>query len=70
MTDHHQAEDGGKNARSKVAGAMMSKQPVPLLVMKPALTPARDLFFIPDRLTPLRGHAQSPLTQLCQPTAW
>ena len=31
MTDHHQAEDGGKNARSKVAGAMMSKQPVPLL---------------------------------------
>lgn len=31
MTDHRQAVDGGKNARSQVAGAMMSKQRVPLL---------------------------------------
>ena len=31
MTDHHQARDGGKNARSQVAGAMMSRQPGPLL---------------------------------------
>ncbi|MCJ7927874.1 MAG: NAD-dependent DNA ligase LigB [Pantoea vagans] len=31
MTDHQQAIDGGKNARAQVAGAMMSKQRVPLL---------------------------------------
>jgi len=31
VTDHHQAIQGGRNARSKVAGAMMSKQPTPLL---------------------------------------
>lgn len=31
MTDHQQARDGGKNARSQVAGALMAKQPSSLL---------------------------------------
>lgn len=31
MTDHRQAQAGGRNARAQVAGAMMSQQPVPLL---------------------------------------
>lgn len=31
MTDHQQARDGGKNARARVAGALMSKSTGPLL---------------------------------------
>lgn len=31
MTDHRQAIDGGKNARSAVAGALMAKAPAPIL---------------------------------------
>lgn len=31
MTDHRQSQDGGKNARSRVAGAMLGKQPAPVL---------------------------------------
>ena len=31
MTDHQQARDGGKNARPRVAGALNSQTPVPLL---------------------------------------
>nr|MBA2817748.1 DNA ligase B [Candidatus Pantoea persica] len=31
MTDHHQARDGGKNARPRVAGALNSQTPVQLL---------------------------------------
>jgi len=31
MTDHRQAQAGGRNARAQVAGAMMSQQQVPLL---------------------------------------
>ena len=31
MTDHQQASDGGKNARSQVAGALMAKRPVEML---------------------------------------
>lgn len=31
MTDHHQVSDGGKNARSMVAGALMAKTPADML---------------------------------------
>lgn len=57
MTDHRQAVEGGKNARSKVAGAMMSKQPGPLL-------PQLNIFIWawPDGPAPMRDR----LAQLSQ----